>query len=66
MKVMDKRILVSMPQQMFDQIQHIAESKYVSVAAYIRQALSEQLEEVADIRAYDKAKKQKSDPVRFV
>ena len=66
MKVMDKRILVSMPQQMFDQIQSVAQEKYVSVASYIRQALSEQLEDAADIRAYDKAKKTKSDPVRFV
>ena len=45
MKKMDKRILVSMPQKMFDEIHEVSEQEYMSVSAYIRQSVKEKLED---------------------
>lgn len=45
MKMMDKRIMVSMPAELYSNLVKIAEKEYVSISAYIRKAVMERMEE---------------------
>ena len=43
MKVMDKRIMVSLPGALYEEIRRAATSRYQSVAAFIRESLLEKI-----------------------
>ena len=45
MKMMDKRILVSMPEKLYASLNKQAKKDYMSVAAYIRKAVMEKMED---------------------
>lgn len=43
MKMMDKRILISMPEKLYASLTKQAKKDYISVAAYIRKAVVEKM-----------------------
>ncbi|MFH2138208.1 MAG: hypothetical protein ABII88_06820 [Candidatus Omnitrophota bacterium] len=45
MKMMDKRVLVSMPGKLYSNLAKLAKKDYMSIAAYIRQAVVEKMED---------------------
>ena len=44
MKVMDKRIIVSLPATLHDELKKAASSRYQSIAGYIRASLLEKIQ----------------------
>lgn len=45
MPVMDKRIIVNLPAELYENIKRIAERKYKSVSSLIRESVLERIEE---------------------
>ena len=44
MEKLDKKVLVGMPQELYDELKRLAEEDYRSVPSYIRLVLKEQVE----------------------
>lgn len=45
MKMMDKRIMVSLPSELYLLIEKIAQSEFMSISAFIREAIKERIED---------------------
>lgn len=59
MKIMDKRIVISLPQSLYQEVQKIAKKNYQSASAYIRESVlgrirdefsAEEMDLIADSR----------------
>ncbi|MBU1086256.1 MAG: hypothetical protein KKD05_01920 [Candidatus Omnitrophica bacterium] len=59
MKMMDKRIMISMPEKLYTSLSEQAKKDYMSIAAYIRKAVMEKMEDdfsAAEQKIIDKAR----------
>ena len=45
MKVMDKRIIISLPVKLYQDIKKVAQRHYISVAGFIRESAMERIED---------------------
>lgn len=60
MQVMNKRVIVSLPAELYDGIKRLATREYRSVSSLIRESILEKMEEeftVEEISLIDKARK---------